>query len=80
LCLELEFDLPASLDTYWHNAHSDHNCSMVPQHQDYVHCCSFAVAVVQSEETESWGAESDIEESGIPALQLASFIADPDEK
>jgi hypothetical protein len=45
-----------------------------------MHCCSIAVAVVQSEETESWGAESIAEESGIPTLQLASFVADPDEK
>jgi hypothetical protein len=32
---------------------------------------------VQSEETESWGTESDAEESGILALQL-SFAADQD--
>jgi hypothetical protein len=31
---------------------------MVPQHYDSVHCCSFAVAVVQSEETKSWATES----------------------
>jgi hypothetical protein len=33
---------------------------------------------VQIEETESWGAESDAEEFGIPVLQLASFAADHD--
>jgi hypothetical protein len=38
------------------------------------------VAAVQSEEIESWGAESDDEESRIPALQLASFAGDPDGK
>jgi hypothetical protein len=35
---------------------------------------------VQSEETKSWGAESNAEESGIPVLQLASFAADLDGK
>jgi hypothetical protein len=38
------------------------------------------VEVVQSEETESQGAESIAEESGIPVPQLASFVADPDGK
>jgi hypothetical protein len=76
LCLELESDLPTSLDTYYHSARSDHNYSTVLQHQNYVRCCFFVVAAMQSEETECWGAESDVEESGIPALQLASFAAD----
>jgi hypothetical protein len=31
---------------------------------------------MQSEETESWGAEFVAAESGIPTLQLASFAAD----
>jgi hypothetical protein len=44
---------------------------MVPQHQNYVHCCSFEVAAVQSEEIGCWGAESFIEEFEIPDLQLA---------
>jgi hypothetical protein len=44
---------------------------MVPQHQNYVHCCSFAVEVVQSEEIGSWGAEFVVEEFEIPDLQLA---------
>jgi hypothetical protein len=38
------------------------------------------VVAVQSQETESWGAESDVEESGIPTLQLASFASDLDKK
>jgi hypothetical protein len=70
--------LPASLDTYWHSAHLEQNYNMVPQHPKSMHCCFFAVAAVQSEETESWGAESDAEESGIPTLQLASFVAEQD--
>jgi hypothetical protein len=45
-----------------------------------VHYCFFVVAVVQSEETESWGTESNAEEFGIPALQLASFATDQDER
>jgi hypothetical protein len=44
---------------------------MVPQHQNFVHCYSFEVAVVQSEEIGSWGAESVAEELEIPDLQLA---------
>jgi hypothetical protein len=48
---------------------------MVPQHENFVHYCSFVVSVVQSEETESWGDESNAEESRIPVLQLASFAA-----
>jgi hypothetical protein len=36
-----------------------------------MHCSSFEVAVVQSEEIESWGAESVAEEFEIPDLQLA---------
>jgi hypothetical protein len=44
---------------------------MVPQHQNSVHCCSFEVAAVQSEEIGSWGAESVTEELEIPDLQLA---------
>jgi hypothetical protein len=44
---------------------------MVPQHQNFVHCYSFEVAAVQSEEIGSWGAESIIEEFEIPDLQLA---------
>jgi hypothetical protein len=44
---------------------------MVPQHQNSVHCCSFEVAVVQSEEIGNWGAESVVEEFEIPDLQLA---------
>jgi hypothetical protein len=43
-----------------------------------MHCCFFAVAAVQSEQNESWGAESDAEESGIPTLQLACFVAEQD--
>jgi hypothetical protein len=35
---------------------------------------------VRCEKTESWGAESVIEESGIPTLQLASFATDPNGK
>jgi hypothetical protein len=53
---------------------------MVPKHQNYVHCCSFVVAAVKSEETESWGTESITEESRIRTLQLASFGADEDER
>jgi hypothetical protein len=49
---------------------------MVPQHLDFVHCCSFEMVVVQSEDTESWGTEFVIEEFEIPKLQLASFVAD----
>jgi hypothetical protein len=44
---------------------------MVPQYQNTVHCCSFEVAVVQSEEIGSWGDESIAEEFEIPDLQLA---------
>jgi hypothetical protein len=33
---------------------------------------------MQSEEIESWGAESVVEESDIPMLQLASFAVDQD--
>jgi hypothetical protein len=44
---------------------------MVPQLQNSVHCCSFEVAAVQSEEIGSWGAESVTEEFEIPDLQLA---------
>jgi hypothetical protein len=36
-----------------------------------VHCCSFEVVAVQSEEIGSWGAESVVEEIEIPDLQLA---------
>jgi hypothetical protein len=43
---------------------------MVPQHQNLVHCCSFAVAAVQSEEIGSWGTESVAEEFEILDLQL----------
>jgi hypothetical protein len=53
---------------------------MVPQHQNFVHCCSFEVAAVQSEEIGSWGAESVVEEFEIPNLQLALWAvhsADP---
>jgi hypothetical protein len=45
-----------------------------------VHYCSFVMAAVQSEETESWGTEFDAEVFEIPALQLASFAAIPDER
>jgi hypothetical protein len=44
---------------------------MVPQHQYFVHYCSSVVAVVQSEEIGSWGAESVTEEIEILDLQLA---------
>jgi hypothetical protein len=44
---------------------------MVPQHKNSVHWYSFEVAVVQSEEIGSWGAESIAEEFEIPELQLA---------
>jgi hypothetical protein len=44
---------------------------MFPQHQNSVHCCSFEVAAVQSDEIGSWGAESVTEELEIPDLQLA---------
>jgi hypothetical protein len=80
LCPGLASYLFASLDTYWHSAHSDHNCSTIPPHQHFVHCCSFVVAAVQSEETESWDADSVAEEFEIPTLQLAFFAADPDKK
>jgi hypothetical protein len=72
--------LPASLDTYWHSAYADNNFNMVPPHQDSVHYCSFVVAVVQSEETESWGAEFVAAESEISALQLVAFAADQNER
>jgi hypothetical protein len=45
-----------------------------------VHCCSFVMAPVQSEEADSWGTESDVEVFEIPALQLTSFAAVPDER
>jgi hypothetical protein len=77
LCPRLESDLPAFLDTYWHSVHFDHNYSMAP-HKNYVHCCSFVVAVVQSEETESWSAKSVAVEFEIPTLELASFAANQD--
>jgi hypothetical protein len=35
---------------------------------------------VQSEETKSWGTESDIGEFGIPVLPPASFAADQNER
>jgi hypothetical protein len=44
---------------------------MVSQHHNFVHCCSFDVAAVQSEEIGSWGTESVAEEFEIPDLQLA---------
>jgi hypothetical protein len=44
---------------------------MVPQHQYFVHYCSSAVAVVQSEEIGSWSAESVAEEFEILDLQFA---------
>jgi hypothetical protein len=44
---------------------------MVPQHQNFVHCCSFEVEAVQSEEIGSWDAESVAEEFEIPVLYLA---------
>jgi hypothetical protein len=47
---------------------------MVPQHQNYVHCCSFEVAAVQSEEIRSWGAEFVTEEFEILDLQLALWV------
>jgi hypothetical protein len=43
---------------------------MVPQHQNFAHCCSFEVAVVQSE-IGSWDTKSVVEEFEIPDLQLA---------
>jgi hypothetical protein len=49
---------------------------MVPQHQNSMHCCSFEVAAVQSEEIGSWGAESVVEEFEIPDLQLALWAVD----
>jgi hypothetical protein len=53
---------------------------MVPQHQNFAHCCSFEVAVVQSEEIGSWDTKSVVEEFEIPDLQLALWAvhsADP---
>jgi hypothetical protein len=47
---------------------------MVPQHKNSVHCCSFAVAAVQSEEIGSWAAESVAEEFEILNLQLALLV------
>jgi hypothetical protein len=44
---------------------------MVPQHQNSIHCCSFEVAAVQSEEIGSWGAESVVKEFEILGMQLA---------
>jgi hypothetical protein len=70
----LESDLPASLDTCWHSAHSDHNYSTVPQHQYFVHYCSSVVAAMQSEEIGTWGAESVAEEFEILDLQLALLV------
>jgi hypothetical protein len=58
LCLELESNLPASWDTDYYSAQSDHNYSIVPQHQNLVHYYFFMVAVVQSEKSGSWGVES----------------------
>jgi hypothetical protein len=56
---------------------------MVPLHQNFMHCCSFEVAAVQSEKIGSWGAESVTEEFEIPDLQLALWAvhsADQDGK
>jgi hypothetical protein len=44
---------------------------MVPQHQCFAHYCSFAVAAMQNEEIESWGAESDVEAFEILGPPLA---------
>jgi hypothetical protein len=41
---------------------------MIPQLQNFVHCGSFEVAAVQSEEIGSWGTESVVEEFEIPDL------------
>jgi hypothetical protein len=62
------------------SAHFDHNCSIVPQYQNSMDCCSFEVAAVQSKETKSWGAESVTAGFEIPALPLASFAVDPDRR
>jgi hypothetical protein len=40
-----------------------------------VHYCSFAVVVVQSEETKNWGIESAIAKFEILDLQLAFLAA-----
>jgi hypothetical protein len=40
-----------------------------------MHCCSFVVAAMQSEESGSWGTEFATEEFETPVLQLASFVA-----
>jgi hypothetical protein len=53
---------------------------MVSQFENYVYYCSFVVAAVQSEETESWGAIYAAGESGIPVLQPAFFAADQNER
>jgi hypothetical protein len=53
---------------------------MVPQLQNYVHCCSFEVAAVQSEEIGSWGTESVIEEFEIPDPQLALWVVHTDDQ
>jgi hypothetical protein len=56
---------------------------MVPLHQNFMHCCSFEVAAVQSEKIRSWGAEFVTEEFEIPDLQLALWAvhsADQDGK
>jgi hypothetical protein len=44
---------------------------MVPQHQYFVHYCSSAVVVVQSEEIGNWGSKFVAEELEIFGLQLA---------
>jgi hypothetical protein len=44
---------------------------MVPQHQCFAHYCSSAVAAVQNEEIESWGAELVIAAFEILGPQLA---------
>jgi hypothetical protein len=44
---------------------------MVPQHQNYIHCCSFEVAAVHSKEIGSWVAESVVKEFEIFGMQLA---------
>jgi hypothetical protein len=47
---------------------------MVSQHQYFVHYCSSAVPVVQSEEIGSWGAESVAEEFEILYLQITLLV------
>jgi hypothetical protein len=39
-----------------------------------MHCCSFEVAAVQSEEIGSWGTKSIAEEIEISDLQLALWV------